>query len=177
MHKNIALRKYRARDLETLCRLDERCFAPEFRFDRESMRRFVSYRRSIVVVAEGDEGLCGFVIVHIEGSGKALGGYVVTLDVDEGSRRSGLAGRLMEEATKQSRSAGGVWMGLHVFAGNEGAIAFYERAGYVRGELVSGFYGKSAGGSELDAWVYRRWIGPEMQQVDKGIKRTGTSAP
>jgi ribosomal-protein-alanine N-acetyltransferase len=163
MHRNVALREYRARDLEALCRLDESCFPPEFRFDQETMRRLVGYRRSIVVVAEGDEGLCGFVIVHIEGSGTALGGYVVTLDVAEGSRRSGLAGRLMEEVTKQSLAAGAVWMGLHVFADNGGAIAFYERAGYVRGELIPGFYGKSESGSEMDAWVYRRWIGPEME--------------
>jgi ribosomal-protein-alanine N-acetyltransferase len=159
MQENIVLREYRVQDLEALCRLDESCFAPEFRFDRETMRRFVGYRQAIVVVAEDDAGICGFVIVHIEGSGVALGGYVVTLDVAERSRRSGLAGRLMEEATVQARSAGGVWMGLHVFAENDGAIAFYERAGYVRGELIPGFYGTSASGSEMDAWVYRRWIG------------------
>jgi ribosomal-protein-alanine N-acetyltransferase len=153
------LRGYRSEDLEALYRLDANCFTPEFRFDLETMRRFVGYRRSIVVLAERGDELCGFVIVHMEGSGKALGGYVVTLDVAEQWRRSGLAGRLMDEATRQARSAGGVWMGLHVFAGNDGAIAFYERASYVRGELIRGFYGKNESGVEMDAWVYRKWIG------------------
>ena len=155
----IILRGYRAEDLEALCLLDEACFSPEFRFDRESMRRFVGYRRSVVVLAEYDHQLIGFVIVHLEGSGKALGAYVVTLDVAERSRRLGLAGRLMEEATMQARSAGALWMGLHVSAENQGAVAFYERAGYLRGERIRGFYGLDEAGAEMDAWVYRRWIG------------------
>jgi ribosomal protein S18 acetylase RimI-like enzyme len=159
MSKNVILRDYRTQDLEALYLLDESCFAPAFQFDRESMRRFVGNRRSIVVVADSDDGICGFVIVNMEGSGKALGGYVVTLDVAESLRRSGLARRLMEEATVQARSAGGVWMGLHVHAENEAAIAFYERSGYVKGELIPGFYGECESGGGMDAWVYRKWIG------------------
>ncbi|WP_213805877.1 N-acetyltransferase [Granulicella sp. dw_53] len=158
----IVLRGYRETDLETLFQIDEACFAAEFRFDRESMRHFVGHRRAVVVVAEVESTgeIVGFVIVHLEGSGRAMGGYVVTLDVSEQWRRSGLAGRLMGEAEEQARESGAIWMGLHVFVENEGAIRFYERIGYVRGERVAGFYsGIAAGAKRMDAWVYRKWIG------------------
>jgi ribosomal-protein-alanine N-acetyltransferase len=99
------------------------------------------------------------VIVHLEGTGRALGGYVVTLDVAEEWRRRGLAGRLMEEVEQRAWAKGAVWMGLHVFVENGGAMAFYERAGYMRGERVVGFYAGSQAGERMDAWVYRKWIG------------------
>jgi ribosomal-protein-alanine N-acetyltransferase len=155
------LRGYRDEDLEALCRLDEACFTVEFRFDRVAMRRFVGYRKAVVVVAEacGGREICGFVIVHLEGTGRALGGYVVTLDVAEGWRRRGLAGRLMAEAERQAQAGGAVWMGLHVFVENGGAMAFYEREGYVQGERVAGFYSAAGDRERMDAWVYRKWIG------------------
>ena len=84
------IRDYRDGDLGEICALDEACFSVEFRFSRESMRRFVSRRGAISLIAETEGGeIAGFVIVHLERAGR---GYVVTLDVGEGWRRRGLAG-------------------------------------------------------------------------------------
>ena len=52
MSSEIFLRDYRATDLEAIFRLDEACFAEEFRFDRESMREFAEERNAIVRIAE-----------------------------------------------------------------------------------------------------------------------------
>jgi [ribosomal protein S18]-alanine N-acetyltransferase len=146
----VLIREYRRGDLDAICALDEACFAVEFRFSRESMRGFAARRGAISLVAEGDDGvIAGFVIVHLE---RAARGYVVTLDVGEGWRRRGLAGTLMEVAEARAREAGALLMGLHVSTGNEGAVRFYERRGYVRVGIVPGFYGM-AGGS---AFVYRK---------------------
>ncbi|CAN5610492.1 hypothetical protein BH10ACI4_BH10ACI4_28550 [soil metagenome] len=152
------MRGYRSGDLEALWRLDQTCFAAEFRFDREGMRSFAELPGAVVVIAEQDgEGaaLCGFVIVHLEGSGQALGGYVVTLDVAMEWRRQGLAGLMLAEAERLTVAAGASWMGLHVFVENAGAIAFYERAGYVRGEMLAEFYGDAG----MDSLVFRKWLG------------------
>jgi ribosomal-protein-alanine N-acetyltransferase len=78
-------------------------------------------------------------------------GYVVTLDVAAAWRRRGLARRMMEEVEAKARAAGGAGMALHVFAGNAGAMRFYEGIGYGRAGRVEGFYGRG-----LDALVYRR---------------------
>jgi ribosomal-protein-alanine N-acetyltransferase len=132
-------------------RLDEACFAEEFRFDRESMRKFAEEQNAIVRVAEKDGGeMVGFVIVHVESVATGWRGYVVTLDVAAEWRQKGLGRRLMREAEACAVTAGVRWMQLHVFTGNAGAIRFYERLGYERIRERRGFYGAAG----LDAFVY-----------------------
>jgi ribosomal-protein-alanine N-acetyltransferase len=143
----IALRGYEARDLDAMFRLDEECFDEPFRFTHFAMQRFVESRKARVVIAENAGALAGFAILHVEGGV----GYVVTLDVAEGFRRQGLARQLMQTIEHDAVDAGCAVVGLHVFAGNAGAIRFYERGGYVRAGDVPGFYGEG-----LDAWAYRK---------------------
>jgi ribosomal-protein-alanine N-acetyltransferase len=153
MSGEISLRDYRVLDLEAMFRLDEDCFAVEFRFDRESMRAFAGEPSAIALVAETMDGeLVGFVIVHVERVAARRRGYLVTLDVAEEWRRRGLAGRLMREAETRTVAARARWMELHVFTGNEAAIRFYERLGYERTGMRLRFYG----GEGLDAFVYRK---------------------
>jgi ribosomal-protein-alanine N-acetyltransferase len=132
-------------------RLDEACFAEEFRFDRESMRRFAEERNAIVRIAEKVGGeMVGFVIVHVERVVTGRRAYVVTLDVATECRQQGLGMRLMREAEVCAVAAGARWMQLHVFTGNAGAISFYERLGYKRIRVQRRFYGAAG----LDAFVY-----------------------
>jgi ribosomal-protein-alanine N-acetyltransferase len=155
MSGEISLRDYRVLDIEAMFRLDVACFAPEFRFDRASMRAFAEERGAIALVAETTDGeLVGFVIVHVERGAAGRRGYLVTLDVAEEWRRKGLAGRLMREAEARTVAAGARWMELHVFIGNEAAIRFYERLGYERVAMRRRFYGADG----LDAFVYRKEI-------------------
>jgi len=151
MLNGIVLRGYQAEDLEAMFRLDEACFAEEFRFDRESMRKFAEEGESVVRIAENGSGeIVGFVIAHVEKVASGRRGYVVTLDVAQEHRRKGLAKQLMRESEASAIAAGARWMQLHVFTGNEGAIRLYERLGYERIRLRHGFYGATG----LDAFVY-----------------------
>ena len=148
----IDLRQYRTSDLQAIVQLDELCFSKEFRFDLQTMREFAEEREAITLIAEdGGGGLVGFVIVHMQGPATERYGYVVTLDVRLQNRCCGVADLLMNEAEGRARVARAAWMGLHVFAKNDGAIRFYERRGYRRIETKADFYGRS-----LDAWVYRK---------------------
>jgi len=142
------LRVGRAADVPAMYALDLICFEEPFRFDLRSMRRFAMRVGAIVVVAESLGGLAGFVIVHMERGRLA---YVVTLDVAPEFRRRGLARGLMASAEGEALRAGAEWMGLHVFAGNASAIAFYERLGFERVAVDEGFYGAG-----LNAWSYRK---------------------
>lgn len=151
MSGEIIFRDYRDTDLEAMFRLDEACFAEEFRFDRESMREFAEERNAIVRIAEEVGGeLAGFIIVHVERVATGWRAYVVTLDVAAEWRQQGLGRGLMREAEACAVAAGVRWMQLHVFTGNEGAIRFYERLGYERIRVQRRFYGKAG----LDAFVY-----------------------
>ncbi len=146
----VLVREYRDSDLDAICALDEACFAVEFRFSRETMRRFIARRGAISLVAEAEGGaIAGFVIVHLE---RGARGYVVTLDVGEERRRRGLAGTLMQVAEGLAREAGASVMELHAFTGNEGAVRFYEGRGYLRAGVVRGFYGRAVG----DAYLYQK---------------------
>jgi [ribosomal protein S18]-alanine N-acetyltransferase len=148
----VELRRYRVDDLEAMFRLDELCFSEQFRFDRESMRKFAETRRAITLIAENVSGeLAGFAITHVEKMIAGRRAYVVTLDVAFGDRRTGVAGRLMEETEHLAALAGAAWIELHVFVENEGAVRFYEGLGYRRLGTRAGFYGR-----RLDAWVYRK---------------------
>jgi ribosomal-protein-alanine N-acetyltransferase len=151
MSGEILLRDYRASDLDAMFRLDEACFAEEFRFDRESIRRFAEERNAIVRIAEKVGGeMVGFVIVHVERVVTGRRAYVVTLDVAAECRQQGLGMRLIREAEVCAVAAGARWMQLHVFTGNAGAISFYERLGYKRIRVQRRFYGAAG----LDAFVY-----------------------
>jgi [ribosomal protein S18]-alanine N-acetyltransferase len=148
----IQIRSHRADDLEAISRLDELCFSEEFRFDRESMREFVEEPWAITLIAEDAANeLVGFVITHVEEKATGRCAYVVTLDVVLESRRSGIAGKLMQETEHRAALAGATRVELHVFVGNEGAIRFYEGQGYRRLGMKVGFYGRG-----IDAWVYRK---------------------
>ena len=148
----VELRRFRADDLEAIFRLDELCFSEQFRFDRESMRKFAEARGAITLIAENVSGeLSGFAITHVEKMATGKRAYVVTLDVAFGDRRTGVAGQLMEETERLAALAGAVWIELHVFVENEGAVQFYEGRGYRRLGTSAGFYGR-----RLDAWVYRK---------------------
>jgi ribosomal-protein-alanine N-acetyltransferase len=150
----VELREYETHDLDPMFQLDVACFEEPFRFTNTAMRRFAESRKARVVIAESDGTLAGFAILHLEGRV----GYVVTLDVAEKCRRRGLAGQLMQAMEQQAADAGCAVVGLHVFVGNDGAIRFYEREGYVRVGDVQGFYGEG-----LDAWVYRKAVNSEKQ--------------
>jgi ribosomal-protein-alanine N-acetyltransferase len=141
----VRLREYRPGDWEAMYALDVVCFQPVFRFSRRAMRGFAEARGAITVLAEANEELVGFCIVEMRDGV----GYVVTLDVAPEWRRQGLARQLMGEMESRVGGAGGEAITLHVYAGNTGAILFYERAGYGRVGKQTGFYGRG-----LDALVY-----------------------
>jgi ribosomal-protein-alanine N-acetyltransferase len=148
-------RGYRADDFEAMYRLDEACFEPQFRFSRAQMRMFAEAENARVVIADED-GLAGFCVMHVEAVGDKCVGYVVTLDVAADWRRKGVAGELMLRAELAAQEDDCAAMALHVFVGNEAAQRFYERVGFVRSGRAVGFYGRS-----VDAWVYRKMLGPE----------------
>jgi ribosomal-protein-alanine N-acetyltransferase len=157
MRNEIALRDYRASDLEAMFHLDEVCFEDTFRFDRESIREFAEERNAIVRVAENGRGeIAGFVIVHVERVKEGWRAYVVTLDVAAAYRQRGLATRLMNDVEASLMAAGVRRMQLHVFTGNVSAIRFYERMGYERMNVQREFYGEDG----LDAFVYGKELSP-----------------
>jgi ribosomal-protein-alanine N-acetyltransferase len=148
----VVLREYLERDLDTIVRLDEGCFAEEFRFDRSSMKAYAEARNAISLVAEKEGEIVGFAIAHVDRVAAVWRGYVVTLDVAAEYRRRGLAGQMMQAVEMLAEAAGAQRIELHVFTENDAAIRFYERIGYERVARLRRFYGADG----LDAFEYRK---------------------
>ncbi len=147
------LRGYQADDIDAMHALDVVCFERPFRFTRWAMRRFAEVKKARVVVAQEGDALVGFVILHVEVGDEGRTGYIITLDVEPAMRRRGIAALLMREAERQARVDGCTALVLHVFAGNEAAIRFYEHAEFSRSHLAEEFYGPG-----VDAWVYHKLL-------------------
>jgi ribosomal-protein-alanine N-acetyltransferase len=145
----LRLRGYRSGDLDAMHALDVVCFDPPFRFSRSAMRRFAEAKRARVVLAEEEQILAGFVILHREESAQGPVGYVVTLDVAPEFRRRGVATQLMREAERLAHKEGCLALALHVFTENHAAARFYAQDGFLRAHREEGFYGASR-----DAWVF-----------------------
>jgi ribosomal-protein-alanine N-acetyltransferase len=143
------LRPGRLEDVEAMYRLDCLCFEEPFRFERETIEWLAAQPDAIVVVAESDGAMRGFAIVEVSRRREIACGYVATIDVDPEQRRSGSGRVLMSEIERQAKAKGLDQMSLHVFTGNDAAIAFYESAGYARIARVRDFYA-----SEFDAFTY-----------------------
>jgi ribosomal-protein-alanine N-acetyltransferase len=149
----IRFRSYRADDLHGMHALDVVCFEKPFRFSRAAMRRFSEAANARVILAEGQDELVGFVILHIEEAESERIGYIVTLDVSPHHRRRGIAGDLMQQAEQQALQQGCSALFLHVSTDNEPALRFYANHGLVRSHREENFYGP-----KMDAWVFHKLL-------------------
>jgi ribosomal-protein-alanine N-acetyltransferase len=149
----ITLRGFRQEDLDAMYALDVVCFEEPFRFSRAMMQQAVEDEFARVVIAERGARMSGFAVLQVERVRRELLGYVVTLDVTPQERRRGVAWLMMERLEQDAREAGCAAMVLHVFAGNAGAIRFYESIGFVRVGEARNFYSRG-----LNAWIYRKGL-------------------
>ena len=127
-------------DVEAMHELDLLCFDKPFRFDMKSMQKYATHPEAIVVIAESDGELRGFIVVNPTKRRAMRAAYITTLDVHPAFRRGGIARALVAEAEQRAASAGAATMQLHVYTGNLSAIGFYESAGYEQLLLTEDFY-------------------------------------
>lgn len=121
------LRDYDMRDFDALLALDRVCFAEGIAYSEQELSRFIHRRGSFTVIAEdARKNVAGFVVGYLQRSY----GWIITIDIAEAARRSGLGTLLMEEAEKRLRAAGASAIVLEVAVNNLAAITFYKRLGY-----------------------------------------------
>ncbi|HEY8923359.1 MAG TPA: GNAT family N-acetyltransferase [Polyangia bacterium] len=91
---------------------------------------------SEVLVAEGDEGVCGFVVVRVVDTPREATmtprrrAHVEMIGVEEGARRRGIGKALMKEAEQWAAGRGCAEVVLTVWSDNRAAEALYEAIGY-----------------------------------------------
>jgi len=121
------IRDLRPEDFETLWRIDQLCFPPGVSYSRQELRLYIRGRSSFTLVAEDDKTceIAGFIVAH-----NGAAGHIITIDVVESARRSGLGSTLLQAAEDRLRAAGSQAVNLETAVDNRGALAFYKRHGY-----------------------------------------------
>lgn len=121
------IRESRPEDFETLWRIDQLCFPPGISYSRQELKVYMRHKQSFTLVgSEGEEGrIEGFIVAYA-----SLTGHIITIDVLEEARRSGLGSQLLRAAEERLRSKGSRAVSLETAVDNAGALAFYKHHGY-----------------------------------------------
>ena len=130
------IRDYQARDFSSLCQLDQTCFPPAIAYDPEEIAAALVQPRTFCVVAEQDEQVVGFILLHY----RRTVGNIITIDLHPEYRRRGLGSRFMEIAEQHLVQLGVRRMILEVATNNEAAITFYRARGFATQRLLPRYY-------------------------------------
>jgi ribosomal protein S18 acetylase RimI-like enzyme len=112
--------------------------------------RFIRQPKSWTWVAEEEGHTVGFAIASEE---PQRVGHVITLDVDQARRRSGIGTALMDAAEAWARRKCLQLMYLETGEENRAAQHFYLGRGYVKVDELTDYY---AGGKS--AWLMIKWF-------------------
>jgi ribosomal-protein-alanine N-acetyltransferase len=155
MGEGFRIRLLRPEDRPTLAEIESEVFS-----DPWPGAAFDALLGPYAIAAERDGRVVGFVL----GRAVADEGEVLNLAVVPDQRRRGVARALLDELLKYLTDDGVRLVFLEVRESNEGALAFYEKAGFERVGRRPGYYRLP----REDALVMRRCIGadPGAQKND-----------
>jgi ribosomal protein S18 acetylase RimI-like enzyme len=137
------LREYRPADIRRLWEIDQQCFARGVAYSQRELAHYIQAAGAFTVVAEleGRGGrkpdIVGFLVAHALPRGI---GHVVTIDVLQEARRSGLGTRLMQECEARLRAAGCTAVYLEMAVDNAAALRFYKRQCYTVLKTIPRYY-------------------------------------
>jgi ribosomal-protein-alanine N-acetyltransferase len=122
-------------DLGILCKLERRCFEKK-RFSEEHMRWLLENPDATSFVYQDENGIVASIILM------RMGGIskVISLGVDPGHRRKGIAKELMALGENEMRNRGVASMHLEVGVTNDAAIELYTSLGYETLREMSEYY-------------------------------------
>jgi [ribosomal protein S18]-alanine N-acetyltransferase len=134
------LRDYSPSDFEALYEIDQACYPRGIAYSRRMLRWYLSQRGSLCILAQApgaaEQAVVGFLIAHSRGAE----GHIVTIDVREARRRSGIGTALLQESERRLAEAGVRHVGLQTATNNEAGVAFWRRHGYRSSGVTRGYY-------------------------------------
>ena len=121
------IRDFKPEDFEALWRMDQECFPPGIAYSRQELKIYMRRGGAVTLLAVDpvDGKIGGFIVAH-----DGATGHIITIDVAETARRSGVGSMLLRAAEDRLRVAGALAVGLETAVDNLSALAFYKRHGY-----------------------------------------------
>ena len=134
------IREFQTADFDTLWRIDQECFPPGISYSRAELKTYMRRRGSFTLVAvddapskhspasaSADGSVGGFIVAEADNRGS---GHVITIDVVNSARRSGVGSLLLRAAEDRLRGAHCRSVELETAVDNLAALSFYKRHGY-----------------------------------------------
>ncbi|MCR5528991.1 MAG: ribosomal protein S18-alanine N-acetyltransferase [Saccharofermentans sp.] len=141
------IRTAREEDVDNIVELEAECMPHPWVTD--DIRSLVTDDKKYAIVAEEDGLIAGYVGASFVLDEAEIGNICVSSSY----RRRGFASALLTELEKELKSSGVTVIFLEVESTNTGAIALYEREGFVMYNERKDYYGQGK-----DALLYRKEI-------------------
>jgi [ribosomal protein S18]-alanine N-acetyltransferase len=134
------LRDYSPSDFETLYEIDQACYQRGIAYSRRMLRWYLDLRGSFCIVAESlvesKPSPIGFIIAQAH----RTEAYIITIDVLQAHRRSGVGTALLQETEHRLVNMGVRHVELQTATNNEAGVAFWLRHGYRSSGISRGYY-------------------------------------
>jgi ribosomal protein S18 acetylase RimI-like enzyme len=154
----LMLRSYEPHDFAALHRLDQACFPAGISYSKTTLRYFLTLASADCVVAADGVHIAGFVLSE-ENPPLA---HIITLDVAEKQRRSGVGTALLQQLESNLTARGVRSVLLETAIDNHAAVAFWQRHGYrIEATLKRYYLGR------IDAYEMRKLLQPAVSKTDK----------
>lgn len=151
----IAIRQYETRDFSALHKLDQACFPPGISYSKLSLQYFLNLPAADCLVADEGKKIAGFILAE---SNPPLA-HIITLDVAEAFRRTGVGSRLLAEMEKHFQYHGVHSVLLETAVDNERGIAFWQHHGYRTEAVLKRYYL-----GRVDAYEMRKRLASTTQR-------------
>jgi [ribosomal protein S18]-alanine N-acetyltransferase len=132
----VRLRAYEPGDFDALYKIDQSCFPRGIAYSKTTLRYFLALASAecLLAVEEGD--LAGFILSEADGPLA----HIITLDVGEAHRRSGVGSLLLNAAEKNLSAQGVRTVFLETAVDNHTAVNFWSRHGYIQEGILKRYY-------------------------------------
>ena len=139
------VRAYQPHDFDALYKLDQSCFPRGIAYSKTTLRYFLALSSAECLLAVEEDDIAGFILSELDGPLA----HIITLDVAEAHRRSGV-GSLLLNAAENSFSARGVrTVFLETAVNNHAAVNFWSRHGYIVEGMLKRYYLNRIDGYEM----------------------------
>jgi len=138
---SFSIRKFQKADFETLWQIDQLCFDPQMAYSRAELAFYMRRPGSFTFVAEEQtDGTKTSIVGFIVAEARKRSGHIITIDVVQKARRTGVGSALLTAAEDRLRADGAENVALETAVNNEAAIRFYKEQGYFVEKSVRGYY-------------------------------------